>query len=561
MLTVALLTNLSLSVHANTNTEDSTPDATTMMMQAATALAKQKSGPLAATGLGWVFGALGESSDPDKKLVKELKSIETTLQGIETELNTVESSIVNVYKKLLDNQAKSILKTLNTEVGKIEPHWATYKTYIKNQSAKSSDLKKSAADIISDVSTALDQIDNNLTSNGSGSTGLIEAYSKVISDKYTTNTLGDTGYYNDLHGTIAYYNKWRLIAVILLSEAYHYTALENAGKGVTIKTVCQSNNLTEITSSNCSLASHYAYRYYKPSSANPNAGVIKQLQIAGASVEDSNTMPMVVPVSNQGVPGVKAYLWSLNSDIPFQFPPLPLPTGTTTNYQWSNPGGHSRFANMVAESAYIPGTINYHGFTAWNFARDKDIQNLITALAPRSGTTVSATLSTKFPNITGRGTYTMATSELNTPGVYDYRLKQPATYGTVGIKWVKYLSMSNDASNPFVYGSLVPGGWGECSETPPPGILEDFLYYQNNTISCPDPAFCNCQTGATPSTIYWGLSTENSNDTSLYGQAWAIANGNSCPVGQKGVNYAGWLKPCGNDWVQQRYSSYLPPQS
>lgn len=501
--------------------------AVAVAMAAGKALAKGALAKIGGDAAGWVLGELGLNPDPDKKLEQkidsEFKALDKKLDALDTELNHVESSVVAVYKGLLSNRAQSKINTLDSAISLIEPHWSTYRTIIKARTATSSQLSTLANQVTGNdsVASALDTIDLVLTSNQSGQDGLIEAYSKVLSQKLMP-AVGDRAYYEDLHGIVAYYNKWRLRAVTLLVEAYHYQAAM-AVRGSSPSTVCV--NPKSAAAVPCGQAAKYAKRFFDPSSASPTSGVINQLRIAGGSMTTANTIPIVGVKNEGGVPTPEPLLvW--NAELSVIPPDIPV---QGLRFLW--PPSVMRWPDKIGDLPTQPSS-SVDGYGNWRFASQKDGETVVSAI-PR-GKTGDDAFSGLLPWLSGKRAIV---------------LTLPGDHTSPSI-WLREFNNGNADQCYMYYVDLtVTTPSISCGSVVIEGSKSNYV------VEGPfGPFYSTCVSPLCERSIFRWIGPE-------LAPVMVVTDASNCPSGQSGTNSAGWLKPCGNGWVDQRYKNELPSPS
>ena len=498
-------------------------------MFAGQALTKGALSKVGGDAAGWVLGLLGLNPDPDKKLEKkikaEFKALDQKIDALDTELASVETSVIAVYKQLLSNEAQQKITILDTQVAIIEPYWSTYRTILKDGTATNSQLSTFANDVTTNsVAPALDARDLILTANGFGQDGLIESYSKTISQALLP-AVGDTTYYQDLHGVVAFYNKWRLRAITLLVESYHYQAAV-AVAGASASTVCA--NPVTAAKLPCGQAAKYAKRFFDSSSASPTSGVIHQLRIAGVTMTTSSTVPIIGVKTVGGVPTPQPLLVSSGSqavNIPLTRPSQEL------RFEWLPPVQvwPSGIGVTSGPGTPVPALPAVDGFGDWRFASHKDGETILSAVP--QGKTAEEALSGALPWLSGKSAITVTLPSAHTSSSIWVR---EIHSGKAANCFMYYLDLTTTSPTSLSCGTITFDGSGYVA-------LTEFGPIVN---TCRYPPLCKV--------------TEFLWDGPGQSPVPAVTDANNCPSGKSGTNPAGWLKPCGNGWVKRRYANELP---
>ena len=323
----------------------------------------------------------------------------------------------------------------------------------------------------------------------------------------------------------AYYNVWRLRAVLLLVEAYHYEALAKSS-GASPSNVCVDSKKI---SYECGQAAEFALRYYGPSKGNSNSGLFNLLLTIGHSVQTPSWIPFVPIKIVSGLPKPNPILVANVEVNSIALPPFNSGSNTPTYFEWT--------PAVSAWSTEIPNNIGPpFGYATTRFATVDDGQTI-------GSTVVSG--QTYQPVMT-------ALSAVSPP----YLLRLPLASSLKSI-WIEEFTDGIGEEcliynfNPFI---APPGGvvcYGLTNSTLGIIVSEgEFGPYTSCAQATNPPSICSSIAGKFPPDISWQGGGEHS--------PLVVTDASGCPNGESGLNTAGWLKPCGEGWVQQIYKDDLP---
>lgn len=467
--------------------------------------------------IGWTLGLLGLNPDPDEKIEQEIATLSQEVAALAQQLEGVETSVIAVYKQEIDNEAQDKINVLDAQVAIIQPYWTTYTQILAAGTATDAQISALATGVTSDVASALDAIDLILTTNPSGQEGLIEVYAKVISQNLMP-AIGDTEYYSQLHDVMAFYNQWRLNAVTLLVEAYHYEA-KVAVPGADPSTLCV--NPPGPVAVPCGEAATYASRFFNPSEATATSGVIQQFAIAGGTMLSDSTLPVVAVETVGGVPTPQPML--LRTKRPPWLVPTNPPIATYEKFFWpQSPSTWVSYKNR--DSGGWP--VDSSGYTDWQFLSMDDTPKIYSAAS--SYDTLWDALSPYLAKDWPTTVALLLPSAITSSNIW------LAEWNGGDQCFMYELALQSTHLNPFCV----------RLELPPFQVTAEGPFG-------PFDAYCN--PGGFQPCNYYSFSWTGGQGPPLF---WTDAA--SCGVGVSGVNAAGWLKPCGNLWVTDRYGSYFP---
>jgi len=458
-----------------------------LIIEAGHLLAIKEGGPEGSQLYGWALSALGYGSSTST----EFSAVLTELSKIEAQLKTLKQDVDVIYKEIKKSEELTILTATRNAISTIESYWTQYDTLLKTPDTDKKDLKKFAvsATQANGIQKALDDLDLNLISDDSGP-GLITIAAQLLAP--SANTMDDTEYYQSLHQVLAYNNTWRLRAVHMLVDSYHYLATDEAG-ATNISDVCKSDNTNPSgnPADKCKLAQAAISQFYN--GATSGTGLIGQLELAGAALTNSDYIAMYVPSSTLGSPG-KGYLWTRAAAT----------GGISIQY-----GSAQQFPNQANTKATIILASNVnsgpYGYGSTWLATEEEFTYLLNATGANGSRNAASQWFTGSPNIIN------VMSQITGVGCVGKYIDVPANSG------IQCRSFNS------------PGGGIVLTYQAPNVITQHSRYDQ-----------------------YVSLQGRLNGGT---GQSWGVITAqNNCSNTTKAINPAGWLMPCNSDWVSTRYS-------
>ncbi len=191
---------------------------------------------LESDGVGWVFGAMGlTSQSPD--YTAQLNEIINDLGIIITDINETNAELGEIEHILSNNACNYLQSVISPDITTISTFYSNYQDYVftadsTHDTIPNSDMILWVNEVLNPttgVPQALQSIWNNLGQPG-GTNVISTCIDTLLIHGPPSGTFkGDSVYYAGALNVLYYYYYWQTVGLGLLSEAYHYNAWVAAG--------------------------------------------------------------------------------------------------------------------------------------------------------------------------------------------------------------------------------------------------------------------------------------------------------------------------------------------